>query len=170
MGLKATLTGSIPHRPMIHRVVQWMESKSIRKNSQGVLSITDPAEVQLGLDGLLSVGGRKLLVVRGGDAGDTAGRVFIMAANQADRTGTKFKFSRSKRGLTEVDPIFGNTIRVSPASLERYIKDWFALGELLHTATGKVIVIVDRLPRMATQLWGQGRFIAQVADHFEFID
>lgn len=141
-----------------------------RKNAQHVLSITDPAEVQAGLDGLLTVNGKKLLVVRGGDASDTAGRVFIMAANQTDRTGAKFNFSRSKRGLTEVDPIFGNRIRVTQASLEGYIKDWFTLGELLHTSTGKVIVIVDRLPRMATQLWGQGRFIAQVADHFEFID
>ena len=147
-----------------------MESKSIQKNSQGVLSIADPSEVQLAIDGLLSVGGRKLLVVRGGDASDTAGRVFIMAANQTDRTGAKFRFSRSKRGLVEIDPIFGNSIRVSPASLERYVRAWFCLGELLSTSMGKVIVIVDQLPRMATTLWAQGRFMAQVADHFEFID
>jgi hypothetical protein len=147
-----------------------METKSLQKNSQGVLSITDPAEVQLGLDGLLKVSGKKLLVVRGGDANDTAGRVFVMAANQGDRTGAKFQFSRSKRGLTEIDPVFGNRVRVTPASLERYIKEWFTLGELLHTSTGKVIVLVDRLPKMTTQLWGQGRFIAQVADHFEFVD
>jgi hypothetical protein len=146
------------------------EAKSIQKNSQGVLSIADPSEVQLAIDGLLTINGRKLLLVRGGDATDTAGRIYIMAANKADRTGSKFKFSRSKRGLTEIDPIFGNVVRVTPASMENYIKEWFTLGELLHTASGKVIVIVDRLPKMATQLWGQGRFIAQVADHFEFID
>ena len=159
------------HRPITHRVVsRGMECKSITKNSQGVVSITDPSEVQLGLDGLLTIDGRKLLVVRGGDASDTAGRVFVMAANKTDKTGAKFRFSRSKRGLMEVDPIFGNSIRVTPASLERYIKEWFCLGELLSTSTGKVIVIVDRLPRMATQLWGQGRFIAQVAELFEFLD
>jgi hypothetical protein len=146
------------------------EAKSISTNKQGVTSITDPGEIQLGLDGLLSVGGRKLLVVRGGDTGDTAGRIYVMAANETDRTGAKFRFSRSKRGLTEVDPTFGNVVRVTPASMERYIRAWFCLGELLHTATGKVLIIVDRLPKMATQLWGQGRFIDQCAELFELLD
>jgi hypothetical protein len=109
-------------------------------------------------------------VTRGGDISQTVGSVFIMFANQTDRTGAKFSFSRSKRGLMEVDAIFGNSIRVTPASLKRYIKEWFCLGELLSTSTGKVIVIVDQLPKMATQLWGQGRFIAQVAELFEFLD
>jgi hypothetical protein len=147
-----------------------MESKSLKKNSQGVVSITDHTEVQAGLDGLLTVNGKKLLVVRGGDMYQTVGTVFIMFANQTDRTWAKFRFSRTKRGLTEIDPVFGNVVRVTPASIETYIKEWFTLGELLHTSAGKVIVIVDRLPRMATQLWGQGRFIAMVADHFEFVD
>ena|ERR1700740_2090410 len=147
-----------------------MECQSLKENSQHVVSITDPAEVQAACDGLLTVGGKKLLVTRGGDISQTVGSVFIMFANQTDRTGAKFSFSRSKRGLMEVDPIFGNSIRVTPASLERYIKEWFCLGELLSTSTGKVIVIVDQLPKMATQLWGQGRFIAQVAELFEFLD
>jgi hypothetical protein len=147
-----------------------IETKTIQQNSQGVRSISDPKEVQLGLDGLLTVDGKKLLVVRGGDASDTAGKVFIMAANMTDRTGAKFKFSRSKRGLTEIDPIFGSRIKVTPVSMESYIKVWFALAECLHTATGKVLIIVDRLPKMATTLWGQGRFMAQCAAMFEFED
>jgi hypothetical protein len=64
-------------------VLVMTESKSIQQNSQGVLRITDPAEVQAACDALLTVNGKKLLVVRGGDAGDTAGRVFIMAANHS---------------------------------------------------------------------------------------
>jgi hypothetical protein len=146
------------------------EAKSISTNKQGVSSISDPGEVQAACDGLITVNGKKLLVVRGGDATDTAGRIYIMAANKADRTGSKFKFSRSKRGLTEIDPIFENVVRVTPASMENYIKEWFTLGELLSTSMGKVIVIVDQLPRMATTLWGQGRFLGQCADHFEFVD
>jgi hypothetical protein len=147
-----------------------MESKSLKKNSQGVVAVTDPAEIQAACDGLLTVDGRKLLLVRGGDMYQTVGTVFIMFADQTDRTGAKFRFSRTKRGLTEIDPVFGNVVRVTPASMETYIKEWFTLGELLHTCAGKVIVIVDRLPKMATQLWGQGRFIAMVAELFEFVD
>jgi hypothetical protein len=146
------------------------EAKSISTNKQGVISITDSAEVQAAVDGLLTVGGKKLLVTRGGDANNTAGRAFTMFANKTDRTGAKFKFSRSKRGLTEIDPVFKNVVRVTPASMEKYIKEWFVLGELLSTSAGKVIVIVDRLPRMATQLWGQGRFMGQCAELFEFLD
>jgi hypothetical protein len=147
-----------------------MECKSLQKNGQGVLSITDPGEVQAACDGLLTVGGRKLLVTRGGDTSETAGRVFIMFANRTDHTGAKFKFSRTRRGLVEIDPVFKNVVRVTPASMEHYIKEWFTLGELLSTSAGKVIVITDKLPRMATQLWGQGRFMAQVAELFEFVD
>ena len=147
-----------------------MESKSIKKNSQGVVSISDPTEVQAACDGLLTINGRKLLVARGGDASETAGRVFIMFANQVDRSGKKFRFSRTRRGLVEVDPVFKNVVRVTPASMESYIKEWFVLGELLSTSAGKVIVITDKLPRMATQLWGQGRFIGQCAELFEFLD
>src|ERR1700756_1278171 len=106
-----------------------MECQSLKENAQHVVSITDPAEVQAACDGLLTVAGRKLLVTRGGDANNTAGRVFIMFANKTDRTGAKFKFSRTRRGLVEVDPMFKNVVRVTPANMENYIKEWFTFGE-----------------------------------------
>jgi hypothetical protein len=147
-----------------------LKSKSLKKNKQGVSAITDPKEVQLGLDGLLTVGGRKVLVVRGNDAMAVVGQVYTRFANERDETGAPFRFSRSRGALIETDPVFGRTVRVTPARMEYYLAQWFQFGELLRSTNGPVIILTSELPKMTAHLWGQHRFTARVAQVFTFVN
>lgn len=140
------------------------------KNKQGVIAVTDREQVEAAKRGELTVDGRKLLILRGGDTSQTVAEVYLAFCNHTDRTGIHFKFSKDKRFLVEQDPIWHQSTRVSPTSMANYVKSWFALGELLHTAVGEVIIIVTELPRMSTALWGQGRYIAQHIGLFEVIE
>jgi hypothetical protein len=140
------------------------------ENRQGVVSIVDRGQVQAAKDGLLTVGGLKILIVRGGDTNQTVGMVYREFMNRTDQTDERFRFSRSKRGLVEQDPIWGQTVRVTPTAMENYVKKWFILGELLYTAVGEVIIIVTELPKMSVNLWQQNRYIGQQAPLFDFID
>jgi hypothetical protein len=120
--------------------------------------------------GGLSIGDKKLLIVRGSNTEQTVCQVYLEFSRRTDNTGHQFQFSKSKRGITEHDRIWNQIVRVTPKAMEDYVKSWFALGELLHTAVGEVIILVSELPKMSVNLWVQGRYVAQHAALFEFVD
>jgi hypothetical protein len=147
-----------------------VKAKSVTKNKQGVIAIVAPSEVKPGLDGLLTVNGRKVLVVRGNDAMAVVGQVYTRFANERDETGAPFRFSRARGSLVEIDPVFGRVSRVTPSRMEHYLKSWFQFGELLQSTNGPVIILTSELPKMTAHLWGQPRFTAKVAQMFAFVD
>lgn len=147
-----------------------VEAKSLTTNKHNIASITDPIEVQAGLDGLLTINGVRVLVSRGNSVTRTVGYVYTEFARRVDRTGENFKFSRERRGIVEVDPLFKTVVKVTAARMEAYIREWFALCELVFATSGKVLVIVNQLPKMSVHLWMQDRFIAPVAGMFELIE
>jgi hypothetical protein len=146
------------------------ETKSISRNAQNVATITDPVEVQLALNGLLTVNGHRVLVTRGNDAMVTVGQVYTEFVKHTDQNGQPFRFSRERRSLVETEPIFKAVVRVTPAKMAEYIRKWFQLAELVQATSGRVLILTKELPKMITHLWAQGRFVANVAPMFEFID
>lgn len=162
------------NRPTSHRSItlpacfHLMEAKLIR-NKDDVVSITGRKQVQAAKSESLTVNEKPLLLTRGHPVDATVGIVARAFVNN-DRTGARFRFSRSKRRIVEQDPVWNQTVRVSPDAMADYVKSWFALGELLNTAAGEVIILTDELPRMSVNLWMQGRYIVKRAELFEIID
>jgi hypothetical protein len=117
--------------------------------------------------GLLTLDGRKVLIIRGHDGNITTGYIFIEFANRADKTRHKFRFSKAKRSLTEQDPVWNSRTKVTPTRMEEYVKEWFVTTKLLHVHCGEVLIITDEIPKMAAQSWLQNRYLTCMVGMFE---
>lgn len=140
-------------------------------NVKGIQAITNKEQVEAAKYENLTVGDKPVLIARGGDTAQTCGIIYREFSRREDRTGNRFRFSKSKRGIVEVDPVWGNDVKVTPTKMETYIKEWFCLVELVPTrALGEVLILVDELPKMATALWQQSRYAGLYAPMFELTD
>jgi hypothetical protein len=165
---------SILHRPMTvrcssNKMIE-IEAKSVNTNKFGIVSVSDREEVKAGLEGILTVNGKRALVVRGNKPGVIVGQVYTRFLQEVDQAGEPFAFSRERRGLVERDPIFNRVVKVTPERMRQYLLAWFQPCELLQATNGPVLILVKDISLMAINLWRQDRFISNVAPMFSFVD
>jgi hypothetical protein len=79
-----------------HRLT--LAQATVVTTKQEVRLINDPGQVQLGLEGLLELDGKKILVCRGGDVNKIVRQVYTKFLNSRDATGESFRFSKKARG------------------------------------------------------------------------
>lgn len=129
----------------------------------------------------LTVGGKKLLICKGGDAKALVKRVFTEFSQRLDRAGNKFQVSKAWRGLSHTDP-YGASARITGLELEAYLTEWFVLCECVRSPAPRMLnsppikpneyylKILDRLPAFVGALISQSRFLDRsLVELFEVI-
>jgi hypothetical protein len=132
--------------------------------------ISDPVQVEQGLNGLLQYEGRTILVCKGGDVTKIVNQVYSKFLNSKDATGEPFRFSIKARGLVHVDKIWHATKRVSGPEFLNYLSDWFIPCQLLSNVNGPALVILTEVPPLFGALCQQTRFSGAHAEIFPLID
>jgi hypothetical protein len=133
----------------------------------------------------LTIGNRKLLIVKGGNSQLLVARVLREFSTRPDRSGHPFTMSRSLRGLCHRDP-YNVSVRISATQLEEYyLNEWYVYCELVHSAPPQscnspplknsgqqqYLKILDKLPSFTAALVAQSRFVNQdLANLFQVID
>jgi len=143
---------------------------TIRKTSQQIEAISDPSQVAAAEEGDLKIGDRKVLVVEGGCTASVTGEVYLAFARNLDSQGKPFVFSLRFKGLGHEDPVWRRPKKVSGPEFEQYLANWFCFAEKVTNADGPALILTDKLPKFFAALMMQGRYAAQFAEDFTWID
>jgi hypothetical protein len=142
----------------------------VTTTKQEVLLIVDPLQVEQGLKGLLQLGGKTILVCRGGDTSQVIRQVYSKFQSSKDARGEPFKFSRRLRGLVHHDKIWDAPRRVSGQEFLNYLNAWFVPCQLLSNPSGPALLILPEVPPLFGATAQQTRFSGSCAELFTFID
>lgn len=154
---------------------------AVVRTATTTLSIIEGEEQLKQVDDL-TVGTKKLLIVKGGNTQKLVNRIFTEFSVRSDRAGKKFQISQGWRSLAHTDP-YGAPSRLSGPDLEAYLSEWFVFCEEVHSPAPRTassppyrpnesyLKILDRLPPYVIATISQSRFLTnQLVSLYEVIE
>jgi hypothetical protein len=143
---------------------------TVETSRQGLRAIVHTEQIAAAKKEDLELDNRKVLITRGHDLNATVGIIYREFARRPDQTGESFKFSKEKRGLIEIDPLWKQPRRLTTKAMGEYIESWFALCELVSVSGREVLILVDKLPAMFCHVLQQSKRLAPNAEFFVWAD